>query len=166
MSEETPNAPKVPLLERIKMLAVGLVVGLLIGGIGAGKVWLDLSGAVSEAREAAQVAEANAASRLEAQKAELAKTKGAVLVHRARIEATETLAALLQQNYGSAGEHLQQVRSLLEALDPDQHGLDPAKLEAARKASRATNIEVAGDLAEQVRLLRALNTAIDALAKQ
>lgn len=165
MSEETAVAPTVPFLAKAKFLGIGALVGLLLGGIGAGKVWMDMSGAVSGAAAAATQQVDAMQQKVTTATASLDGMKGQNRLLKARVAASEALYEFNRANYGSAADQLKMVRTHLEAIDAAAHGLDPAALDSARKAAKSTNIEVAGDLNAQSELLREMATRLDALVK-
>lgn len=166
VSEETAVAPTpVPILAKLKFLGIGAVVGLLLGGAGAGKVWFDMSSQVSAATESAAKIEAEAKDGMTKAASDLDAAKGQARVLKARVAAALAQYEFNRQNFGSAGDQVKVLREHLEAVDASVHGVDAAKLDAAKKAAMATNIEVAGDLPTQADQIRRMGAAIDALVK-
>jgi hypothetical protein len=164
-NEVVVDQPSVPLLAKMKFVGIGALVGLLLGGIGAGKVWMDMSAAVSTANASAEQAVAAAATEAETAQGKVDRMTGQTRVLKARVAASKALIEFTRQNFGSAADQLKMVRSHLQAIDPAVHGLDAAKVDAAKTAANATNIEVAGDLNAQAELLRAMGKSLDALVE-
>lgn len=165
MSEDTAVAPTVPMLAKAKFLGIGALIGLLLGGVGAGKVWMDMSSAVSSAAtEATQQVDAMQ-QKVTTATSSLDAMKGQNRILKARVAASNALFEFNRQNYGSAADQLKMVRTHVDAVDAAVHGVDAATLDAAKKAAKTTNIEVAGDLSAQADLLRQMGTSLDALIK-
>ena len=162
MSDEiAPTAPAVPMIAKLKFGGIGVAVGLLLGLMGVGKVWMDKAGEVSSALE--QVATAD--KTLDEAKAATAKVEGQVRALKARVSASQAAYAFQRQNYGTAGDHLKVTRQHLDALDATVHGLDAAALDSARNAAKSATTDSAGDLNAQADGIVAVGTAIDALVR-
>lgn len=164
MSDEIANPPGVPLLAKLKFGTVGVLVGLLLGGLGAGKVWWDMSGAVSAAEQAAETASSTAEAAGQKQSAQLAHLEGRERVLQARVAASDALVDLMRQNFGLAGSNLKLARKHLDAVSAE-HGLDGAKVDAAKKASTAASVDAAGDLSAQAEMIGQLIERLDAVAE-
>lgn len=164
MSEEVPAPAPIPLVAKAKLAGGGLLVGLLLGGVGMGKVWLDKSSAVASASEEARVAQEAVTASAATANAAVDEAAGQQALLKARVAASDAAIELLRQNYGTAGAKLKEARAHLAAAEAST-SVDKTALAEAQKASMATNIEVAGDLGAQVDLLRGLGAKIDGMVK-
>ena len=114
----------VPLVPRLKAGFVGLVVGLLVGAGGAGKVWMDGNAALTDAQAQVTAAEeATAAAKTEAETA-LAAKEAALGLAKARIALSRASIALEGQNFGSANDELTNARKLLKEHGGSQAAQD------------------------------------------
>ncbi|MFT5682028.1 MAG: hypothetical protein ACI8RZ_002946 [Myxococcota bacterium] len=105
-----------------KFMAIGLLVGLIGGGAGAGKVYLDASGTI-------ETLEASAAS---------ANDRDSALQARAAVAATET--ELEAQNLGNARKHLEVAKLKLAEVDKEAGHLDASILATITERLNAVNI--------------------------
>ena len=115
MSEETPA--KLPFVSRLKHLGVGGVLGLLIGGAGAGKVWMDGTAAVDEAEAAAQTAKADANKAIADVKSELDEATKRENVLRARWYLSRAMNDLEAANFGLVNQHLAAAARELDGME-------------------------------------------------
>lgn len=136
----------------VKMVLIGLGLGLVLGGGGALKVYL--SGADALDASEAKVAEAQAAvTKLEARQSLL----------RVNLHLQRALSAFDAQNFGVCDEQLTTAKGLMAGLDAAAAGADPAKAEALQKRLARAKVEVGLDLVAQRADLVSLVAASDAL---
>ena len=159
MSEEI--APTVPFTAKLKFLAIGVVVGCVLGLGGVAKVWMDKNAEVNDAHALVQKSEAMMGET----KAVASKAEGQARVLKARVAATQAAYDFQRQNYGTAGDYLKVARGHLDALDASVHGLDAAALDAVRASAKATTVDSAGDLNAQADAIFQLGKQLDPLIK-
>jgi len=116
MTETIPKPPNL-FVERARFLGIGLAVGLIVGGAGAGWVWWTgqsevraLEDVVSKERQAADFAKNE-------HRAALAAEQTRVAILGARVEIARALQSLDQLNYGLVGERLRAAGERLKDVD-------------------------------------------------
>ncbi len=149
MAEPTPPPPP-PRTDggwkvKMKFLGIGALLGLLVGGAGAGKVYLDLSGQV----DALELKQASAESR------------EAVLAARAAVAAAAV--ALSAENFGSAKDKVAAARLKLRGLNAETAALDAEVLQTVSQRLDGINIVVGGSNASAVSGLNEVGLALDRL---
>lgn len=119
--------------ESFRGWGIGFVVGLAVGGIAAGVVYVngrealvDLDAARAQDREAAEARASENTAALEA-----ASSMEALL--RARVSAANALDEVDRANYGLARDALRTAGAALARVDAVAAGVDPAALDAARQ---------------------------------
>ena len=155
MSEETAPA-KIPLGAKAKLLGIGTLIGLLIGGGGAGKVWLDMRADLSESTAQA---EARATELTKGMEAATAREK----VLRARVLVARAMSELGGENYGNANKLLAEAADQLGKTDAAAGGFDAAKVGAAAKDIGALKLAPGVDVMPQRASLKKQADALDAL---
>lgn len=125
MSDTTPA---VPLVDKAKFILGGLVVGLLIGGGGAGYVWWtgqqEVAAVQAKAADDVEALETEAAEDLAAAEkvAEQISNKIETLQARearlsARVEVARARDALDEANYGIVNDHLEKAAQQLDGVE-------------------------------------------------
>ena len=161
MSDEIAKPASVPFTVKLKFLAIGVVLGCLLGLGGVAKVWMDKSGEVHDA--VAMVEQSK--TTMEASKANIAKADGQRRLLKARVAATLAAYDFQRQNYGTAGDHLKVARGHLDALDASVHGIEATSLNTVRSAEKATTDDASGDLNAQADAIYQLGKQLDPLIK-
>jgi len=144
-------------------VGLGLVVGLLIGALAAGFVYVDGRERLADldAKRAAQAVEVERG--VASVRDELAGARAFEWLLRARIAADEALAEHDRANFGLSRERLRTVGVALAAVEPTRVSLDAAALSAARAQVEAALNEVAPDALSQRDRLTAVIRAVDGL---
>lgn len=142
---------------------LGLLLGLVIGGLGAAFVYVDGRERLAEldARRAAQALEVDQSVQSIRDQVEAARSSDALL--RARIAADRALAELERANFGLSQEQLQYADLALANVKPELIGVDPVQLDEARSLLNATRLEAVPDAALQRTRLESVVRALDAL---
>jgi hypothetical protein len=103
----TDPTPRSPFLDRARFLGIGLAIGLVTGGAGAGWVWWQGQAEVAEIGASAARAADDAKGRESELKTALDAEKRQVAILSARAGVARARAALDAQNFGLVREHLQ-----------------------------------------------------------
>ncbi|MDP2307353.1 MAG: hypothetical protein Q8P18_15110 [Pseudomonadota bacterium] len=142
---------------------LGLLIGLVIGGLFAGFVYVDGRErlAALDASRAADAREVDEAVKSIQQQLDAARSTDALL--RARIAADLALAELERANFGLSREQLSYVNVALAQVEPELIGVDRGALEAARLLVDSTLVGAAPDVAAQRTHLQDVVRALDAL---
>lgn len=151
-----PTAPVAPLAVRARFVATGLVIGLALGGVGAGWTWYQGSSALSALEAASTQRQAELETAID-----LANGRAAVL--RTRVAVAQASAHLALQNFGDADNALKAAMSTLGRVDTKSAGVTAPALKTASEALQAVHIDPAGDLAAQSAQLTVAATAVDKL---
>ncbi|TVQ86768.1 MAG: hypothetical protein EA397_19595 [Deltaproteobacteria bacterium] len=150
-AKASADAPKPNLMvERLKFLAIGLGVGLVIGGAGAGYVWFTGQAEVRELKAAAaselQQAEQSADELQQGLDKELKRAS----ILSARVEIARARMSLEQMNYGIVTQRLNVAAQRLDGV-PEAEEIVP-RLKAvqidplAPEAAKGTIDSLAGDV--------------------
>lgn len=143
--------------------AVGMLIGLVIGGLAAGFVYVDGRQrlAALDASRAAGTLEVE--QQVQSVQEQLGAARSFEALLRARIAADRAMAELERSNFGMSREQLTYVNVALAEVEPERIGVDPAALEAVRQLVDTTLVGVAPDLEHQRTQLQSVVRALDAL---
>lgn len=147
---------KVPFMAAAKFTVIGLLIGGVLGGAGAGYVWWNDQQAIAAANTAKEEGIQAADEALEAERSRMAELETRAARLEARAEVARALDELDRRNFGNVGEHLQAAAGKLEG--------DPAKAAAElRGALGQVDIDPGADLETIRTTLRGLAAKVDGL---
>ncbi len=147
---ESPRAAKTPKPAaaagwkvKSKFMAIGVLIGLIGGGAGAGKVYMDASSTIDA---------------LEASSA-IAHERDSALQARAAVAAAET--ELEAQNFGNVQKHLDVAKlKLAEASKADSH-LDAGIMATIKERLEAVSVSASGNNSQADKALDEIGLALD-----
>jgi len=142
---KTDKAPSVPWSAKLKFVGIGLLIGGLAGGGGAGKVYYD--------GWTKQTSMQETMDRLQARQG-LFETQAAISA--ASIE-------LRRDNFGDAKSSVNTARTRLGTISADAAKIDGAVLKTIQERLDAINIAASGDSAQPSSALDDVNLALDRL---
>lgn len=150
------SAPAVPFSAKARLFGMGAVLGLVLGGAGAGWTWFQGSTALSaqEAASTQRIGELTTAIDL---------ANGRAHVLKARVGVAQASVHLASQNYGEAGNALVAAKAALAKAEPKAAGVTADGLKSASAALAAVDLQPAGDPAQQAATLSAAGAALDKL---
>lgn len=137
-------------VERFKFLAIGLAIGLVIAGGGAGYLWVTGQQEVADLRASAEADMAQAKDEADTLQAALDLQRRRAAVLGSRVEIARARQSLEQMNYGLVTQRLQVASQRLEGIEGaddtarrlTQIQIDPASPEVARQALDSIGGEV------------------------
>lgn len=154
-TEETLPAKTPAFKDKARTVAVGLVLGLVLGAGWSLKVFLDGRADVAE-RDDQILALENDAVRLGARTGLL----------QARVHLARALMALDGQNFGTANEQITEATRLLSVLDAGQASVDAAGLAAVKERIGRAKVDVGLEVTAQRVDLVGLILAVDQLIER
>lgn len=152
----------VPFGLRAKTFGWGLGLGLLIGGVGAGKIAWDAHLASSAAEEAHTEAMAGLREGALAKQEELDRARARTHLLEGRVAIHRADAELAKGNFGVAAEHAAAAFQAVDAVGSDPAGLDRERVAGARAALDGLAIAPTADVAGERARLAVAAAALDA----
>lgn len=154
-AEETLPARAPAVKDKARLVAIGLVLGMLLGAGWSLKVFMDGRATIAERDTTIRSLEADA-QRLGARTGLL----------QARVHLARALMALDGQNFGTCNEQLASAARLLSGLDAAQAGLDSAALGSVQERVGRAKVDVGVDVTAQRVDLIGLTLAVDQLIER
>ena len=154
---------KTSMMTSIKLITVGAVIGLVLGGGFAGKIWMDGESALDAERSAADAALGETSEAVDAMRgerdvclkqADASEQSLAVLV--SRVEIARATRDLDERNLGLANKHVTEAAAVLARAQSDD-------ATAIRKRLEDTRLVIGVDPVEQRSELTSLAMSLDAL---
>lgn len=146
--------------------AIGLLLGLVIGGIAAGLTYVEGQERMTELRAESDMRIGEAATATDAARQEVAAARAWESLLRARVSTARSLEALDASNFGTANEQLREAGAALARVDAAAVGIDPNALTEARTLIEQTLQAVPPDVMTQRERLREVTRALDALTPE
>lgn len=156
----------VPFSAKFRPFAYGLILGGLLGGVGAGYVWFDARGQLIAAQQQAETATATANEANKALQADLDKAQARGKVQAARIALDTAQLELGRENFGLATDAVQRAGRLLGDVDAAKAGIDANELGAVTGAVQSANLRSGLDALARNELVLELERKVDALLEQ
>ena len=154
-TEQTLPATAPTFKDKARLVAIGLVLGLVIGAAGALKVYLNASGEIGARDDTILVLQGSAAQ-LGARNSLLQ-----VRVHLAR-----GLMELDGQNFGTANAQIAEAARVLSAIQPNQLAVNPTTLAETQERLGRAKVDVGLDVTAQRADLVNLILSVDQLIGQ